>query len=126
MTAAIQTLTAHQLLAAQQEIFNATKLCEAQLLALRATSLPIMEKWQRLLALILPIQFEAIASLGLARDQPSLMAFNEQIIKASERDRALADLAKQRWLFIFEKAFGLTEFSHVSLDKVRALMADMV
>lgn len=119
-------LSVEQLYAIQTEIFDLLKAKESSLTAIQGTSLPLMEKWQGFLQLILPIQLEALKNQGLETNQLELSRFNEQYMRLSAEYPTLFELNKQKWLFLFEKAFGVTEFKEISLEKAQSLMADIV
>lgn len=120
------TLTAQQVREAQVAIVEQLKGRQAQLEAIRASSSSIVEKWQKLLLVILPIQLRVIKSYGFQDTQEALSNFLGQFMQHVENDPSLAALNKQKWHFIFEKAFGVTEWKEVSIEEARSLVGDIV
>lgn len=120
------TLTAEQIREAQVAIVEQLKARQAQLEAIRQMNSSIVEKWQRLLLIILPIQLRVIKSYGFQDTQEALSNFLEQFMQHAENDPSLAELNKKKWLFMFEKAFGVTELKEISIEEARSLVRDIV
>jgi hypothetical protein len=118
-------LTAEQLRAAQTEIFDNLKGRQAQLEQIRGLNIPLMEKWARFLIIILPIQLRVIKALGFDDNQAALSNFNEQFIRQAEEDPSLRELNNQKWKFLLEKAFGVTEFKELSLEEARTMIEEI-
>jgi len=118
-------LTSEQLRAAQTEIFDTLKGRQAQLEQIRGLTIPLMEKWARFLIVILPIQLRVIKALGFGDNQAALANFNEQYMRASEEDLSLRMLNSNKWKFLLEKAFGVTEFKEMTLEEARNLIEDI-
>lgn len=118
-------LTLEQLRAAQTEIFDALKKRQAQLEQINELAVPLMEKWARFLMIVLPIQLRTIRSLGFEDNQAALSSFNEQYMQYAAEDVSLHDLNQQKWMFLLEKAFGVTDFKEISLEEARSLIEDI-
>jgi hypothetical protein len=114
------------LLQAQQNIFNVLKTQKAALEAVRASKLPLVNKWQIFLSIILPIQIEVLRNLDLGSDQLALAHFNEQYLLHSLQDDRLRELNAQKWAFLLDEAFGLKELREISLEQARSLAQDIV
>jgi len=121
----MKTFQASDLFQAQEQIFSSLKDEESKLEAIQNSGEPLVNKWQKFLEVILPIQIEAIKNLGYGSDQAALANFNEQFIKASAQDPALRELNEQKWIFLLEKAFGLQEQKPISLEQARSLIGDI-
>jgi hypothetical protein len=121
---AIQTM--EQLYTIQAEIFEQLKSHEADLNAIREAKGTLIEKWQQFLQVILPIQLQVLKKYGLDDNQRALSQFNEQYMHSSAQYPALFELNRQKWLFLFDKAFGVTDFKEISLEKVQSLIIDIV
>lgn len=119
-------LTGDQLRAIQEEILDKLKVRQAQLETIQALNLPIVEKWQRLLLILLPIQLRVIKASGFQNEQEALISFGEQYMEQASNDSSLWELNKQKWLFIFDKAFGVFEFKEITIEEARNLVSDIV
>lgn len=114
------------LLQAQQNILTRLKAQVADLQAIKASELPLVNKWQILLSVILPIQLEVIKDLGLGDDQLALAHFNQACLEHSLQDEQLHDLNAQKWAFLLDKTFGIKELIEISLEQARLLAQDIV
>ncbi len=119
-------LSTEQLHSMQTAIFDLLKTNEEALTAIQKIPGPLVDKWQRFLQLILPIQLQVLKTYGLDDTQLELSRFNEQYMQHSIENASLFELNKQKWLFLFEKAFGVTEFKETSLQEAQSLIADIV
>lgn len=119
------TLSDEELLNAQTRIFNLIKSNELKLIAIQENRIPLVKKWQQFLQLILPIQLEIIKTYGLEGNQLGLSIFNKQYMERSLENPTLSQLNKQKWLFLFEKTFGATEFKQLSLKETQDLVEDI-
>jgi len=113
------------LIQAQLEIFEALKLEVTRLQEIRSVEKSLIEKWQMFLEIILPIQINVVQKYGFQGDQQGLSSFNEKYLKYSEQENTLWELNEQKWLFLFEHAFGLNEIRKLSLDEATALLKDI-
>lgn len=120
------TLTTEQLREAQTAIVDQLKGRQAQLEAIRKLGDSIVEKWQKFLLVILPIQIRVIRSYGFQDTQDALSNFSGQFMQHAENDPSLAALNKEKWCFVFEKAFGVTEWKEISVEEARSLVGDIV
>lgn len=110
----------------QENVFDRLQARQADLEAIRASSLPLVNKWQIFLSVILPLQLEVIEEFGLGSDQAALAHYNEQYLQQSLHDEALRALNAQKWEYLLQHAFGLEEFQEISLDQARSLAHDIV
>ncbi|GEM_PF-1544766 len=85
----------------------------------------LVEKWQQFVAMILPIQLEVIEEAGFEGNQEGLSYFNELWMEAAAEEKELEDLNKEKWVFLFEKAFGLEEVKEISLTRARSLVKEI-
>ena len=99
---------------------------EAELNAIREAKVALVEKWQQFLQVVLPIQLQVLKAHGLNGTQNALSQFNKQCMHASAQYPALFELNCQKWLFLFDKAFGVTDFKEISLEEAQNLNADIV
>jgi hypothetical protein len=67
-----QQLSIEQLLTIQNEIYNRIQLNQDKLLCINKKSGSLIEKWQELLQVILPIQMEVIKAYNLGGNQLGL------------------------------------------------------
>ena len=114
------------LLNIQNEIFNILKSNEQKLISIQKSNGTLIEKWQQLLHVILPIQLEVIKTYDFGDTQSGLSKFNEEYSHRSTEYASLLELNKQKWLFLFEKTFGITEFREISLQEAQSVIADIV
>jgi hypothetical protein len=112
-----------QLLTIQKESLE--KICSKEE-ALKTLTGSLMEKWQQLLQIVLGAQLEVMKRHGLITDQATLSRFNDAYAQRALTSAALAALNKEKWLFLFDKAFGIREFKELSLAEARRLTADIV
>lgn len=118
-------LSIEMLFDAQTEIFNLLKDHSSKLIEIQNTELSILEKWQQFLRVILPLQIQVIKTYGFSDDQLGLSSFNEQYMKQAITHPYLSELNQQKWLFLFETTFGVTEFKEISLLEAQSLIADI-
>lgn len=117
--------TDEQLLAIQTEIFQQMQEQKSALEAIRVSQQPLVEKWQQFLQIILPIEMMELSSRSARADQAGLSDFHVQYLDRSPHNPALFDLAKRKWLFLYEHAFGVTEFRDFSLEEARRMVAEI-
>lgn len=110
----------------QQTIFDLLKDQEEAFQAIRASDLPLVNKWQIFLSVILPVQLEVIKEFGFGSDQLALAQFNEQYLLQSLQDDRLRELNAQKWEFLLDKTFGLKELQEISLEQAQSLSQDIV
>lgn len=120
-----QQLTDEQLFAAQIEIFQQLMMQESSLQAIRLSNRPLVEKWQQFLQIVLPVQTRVVQTYSLSSDQSGISHFHQQYMQRAAQNTALFDLNKRKWLFLFEHAFGVTEYKDISLEEARVFLADI-
>lgn len=109
----------------QNKIFKKVRLNEQALLKIKNNSFSLLEKWQQFLQIIFPLQLSVIKNYGFEETQSGLSHFNEIYAQQSINSFDLKQLNKQKWLFILEKAFGVTEFKEISLQSAQKLIIDI-
>jgi hypothetical protein len=62
----------------QNEIYNKIQLAEIRLIRIKERPITLMEKWQELLQVILPIQIDVIKTHNFEGNQAGLSKFNEE------------------------------------------------
>lgn len=115
----------NQLISIQNEIYRQIKLNEHKLLKIKEKTCSLMEKWQDLLQVILPIQMDAIKAYSLGDGQAGLSKFNEAYAHAALDSSTLRELNTKKWLLIFDKAFGMTEYREISLGQAQSLIKEI-
>jgi len=120
-----QRLSIEQLLIIQNEIYNRIQLNKHKLLCIKKKSGSLIEKWQELLQVILPIQLDVIKAYNVGDNQLGLSKFNEEYVHCSLESTALCKLNALKWLFIFDNAFGITEFKEISLQEAQSLIEEI-
>lgn len=118
-------LSIDQLFTIQDEIYNQIQLNECRLLLIKEKSGSLIEKWQELLQVILPIQMEVIKPYNLGGYQLGLSKFNEEYSRCALDSAVLCELNTKKWLFVFDKAFGITEFKEISLQEAQSLIGEI-
>ena len=113
------------IISAQNKIMELLKAKEPDLIKIRESDQSIAIRWQAFIGVVLPTQLQAIKGLGFAEDQLGLMEFNRQVIQASAEDRELEKINCDKWDFLLEKAFGVTEAPRIDLKTARALVTDI-
>ncbi|HEY2810820.1 MAG TPA: hypothetical protein VGJ00_05485 [Rhabdochlamydiaceae bacterium] len=116
-------LSFEQLFQIQNEIFQKIQDDEEKLTAIRTSPASLMEKWQQLLHVILPIQLEAIRPYHLGESQTGLVRFYQEYTQCAARFPALVEFNKEKWLFVFDKAFGITEFKEIPLESAQSMIS---
>ncbi len=119
------SLSIEQLLTIQNEIYNKIQLNEDNLRLIKDKSGSLIEKWQELLQVILPIQMDVIKAYNLGDNQSGLSKFNEEYTRRSSESVALSKLNTEKWLFIFDKTFDITEFKEISLQEAQNLIEEI-
>lgn len=119
-------LDREQLLQAQKQIMRHLVVASAELEKIQTLEGTILEKWQHMIGIVLPIQYDAVAELGLPKNQNGLTSFNEQLMTACLEDVELAAQNGKKWDFIFRTAFDLKEVTELTLDKAQSLIRDIV
>lgn len=120
-----QRLSTEQLLNIQNEIYNKIQFNEYKLLLIKEKSGSLVEKWQELLQVVLPIQMDVIKAYTLGNNQLGLSKFNEEYSRCSLKATALFELNIQKWLFVFDRTFGITEFKEISLQEAQSLIQEI-
>lgn len=65
-----------QLITAQKHILDRVKAQEQTFKALRIEHISLIEKWQKFLGIILPIQLDTLRTLGFGTEQADLSIYN--------------------------------------------------
>ena len=119
------SLSIEQLLTIQNEIYNKIQFNEDNLRLIKDKSGSLIEKWQELLQVILPIQMDVIKAYNLGDNQSGLSKFNEEYTRGLSESVALSKLNTEKWLFIFDKTFDITEFKEISLQEAQNLIEEI-
>jgi hypothetical protein len=117
---ASHALSTEQLLAIQNAIYANIQLHTSELHLIREKPCSLVEKWQELLQVILPIQLDA-----LQQTQLNLSKFNEEYSRCALTSTVLRNVNAQKWLYIFAEAFGITEFKEISLQEAQGLITEI-
>jgi hypothetical protein len=115
-----------QLLTIQKETLAKLRALQDALAALRNHPGSLVEKWQQLLQIVLGAQLDVMKRHDLITDQTTLSRFNDAYAQRAQDSAELATLNKEKWLFVFDKVFGIREFKELSLSDARLLIADIV
>lgn len=119
-------LTAKELLEAQQQIFLHLQEKEKELESIQHSRSTLIVRWQKLLEILLGAQCSVIQKFGFAGNQNGLSQFNDQWVIAAATNPSLREANEKKWLYIFEKAFGLKgKLRSISLPEARDLMKDI-
>lgn len=115
------------LIRAQQKIIEAVKQKDSQLNEIKNSSEPIVNRWQQLLDILLPIQLEVATECGFKNDQLGLMEFNKLLMEKQIIHPILSSLNEQKWDYIFNMGFGITNTNapKFSLEQAQNLINDM-
>lgn len=118
-------LSREGLILAQKEIV--VRLIEARVRLTEVLQLKgsILEKWQHMIGIVLPIQCKVIQKLGFPEGQLGLAQFNKQLITLSKNDPELAALNEEKWRVVFQSAFNLSESRTISLKEARKLIDEI-
>ncbi len=109
----------------QEEILDQLKSKEAQLSMIRDSKEPIGVRWQALIGVVIPIQIETIAKHGFSPDQQGLSDFNKQLMKFNLDHKVLRKLNEKKWDYLIDKAFGLSQFRSVPLEKIQKVIVQI-
>ncbi|MGD9591614.1 MAG: hypothetical protein AB7V32_03745 [Candidatus Berkiella sp.] len=109
----------------QQTVFDALKAKQDVLAKIKAAQYPLIVKWQMLLSVLLPIQFENIKKMGFTNEQSALVDYNTQLMMYQQNDQKLKDLNNAKWQYIFEQAFDIKEVQTISQEQAIALIKDI-
>jgi len=109
----------------QREIVTLLKQKEEDLLKIRESEDPLIEKWQRFLGVILPIQIMVIRKHGYAGNQKGLAEYNQWLSEESAKDPALKKVNDDKWLYLFQTAFGFSEIKSISLEEAQKMTREI-
>lgn len=115
-----------QLAAIQKENIEKIRSMEEALIAIRMSPDTLMDKWQQLLQILLSVQLETMKNQGFVVDQASFGRFDAIYTQRSKENKLLAELNREKWLFLFNKAFGIHELKEISLQEAQNLIAAIV
>lgn len=109
----------------QQTVLEKLKAKQDVLAKIKAAQYPLIVKWQMLLSVLLPIQFEEVKKLGFTNEQSALIDFNGQLMHYQQTDQKLKALSDAKWNYIFEQAFDIKEIQAVTQEQALALIKDI-
>ncbi len=109
----------------QEQIFSCLKQEKSKFEAIQKSAIPLVNKWQKFLEVVLPIQIKAVQESGFGGDQAALAHFNDRFLEESVRDPALRELNEKKWIYLFETAFGFKEQKKLSLEQARDLIQEI-
>ena len=92
---------------------------------IKASTDPISSKWQKFIELIIPIQFSEIRKLMYPGNQDGLSKFNIDVMEASKTNSKLNELNLEKWKFLLENAFGVTEYKQISLERAQQMIKEI-
>jgi hypothetical protein len=113
------------LIEALNEICLLLKNQESQLAEIRNSDGSLIEKWQKFLSVILPIQIMVIHKHGYAASQKGLSEFNQLLMQEAKENAELKKLNDDKWIYLFRTAFGLTELKVISLEDAQQMTKDI-
>lgn len=118
-------LTYQQILDSQHAILADLLEHRGPLEAIRVSGDTLIEKWQALLAIVIPAQIRVATTYGFEGDQAGLSAFNEQLMAHTENDQALQRVNRQKWELLLQHAFGTQQLKPLSLDQAQNLTEEI-
>lgn len=114
-----------EMIETQNEILGLLKQKEEDLIKIRESEDPLIEKWQRFLGVILPIQIMVIRKHGYVGNQKGLAEYNQRLIAEADREPVLKKLNNNKWAYLFEKTFGLSEVRVISLEDAQKMTREI-
>lgn len=114
-----------EMMEAQKEILVLLKQKEETLLEIRGSQDSLIEKWQRFLGVILPIQIMVIRKHGYPGNQKGLAEFNQKLMSEATQNPELENINREKWLYLFDKAFGLNEVKTLTLEQAQNLTREI-
>ena len=114
-----------EMIEAQQEMLVLLKEKEENLVQIHQAKDSLIEKWQRFLGVILPVQIMVIRKHGYAGNQKGLSEFNERLMNELGSDPELKKINDAKWVFLFEKTFGMSEVKTMTLEEAQNLTRDI-
>ncbi len=109
----------------QQNVIDKLKSKQDVFAKIKGAQYPLIVKWQMLLSVLLPIQFEEVKKLGFTNEQSALIDFNAQLMQHQQTDQKLKALNDEKWHYIFEQAFEIKEIQNVTQEQALALIQDI-
>lgn len=109
----------------QQKVLDDLKAKQDTFEKIKKAEYPLIVKWQMMISVLLPVQFEHIKNLGFKNDQTALIEFNSQLMNYQQHDQKLKDLNDAKWNFIFEHAFNMSTVQKISQEEAVALVKDI-
>jgi len=114
-----------QLVDIYQEIFTLLKQKEEIFEKIKNAEGSLIEKWQRFLTVMLPMQMAILRRYDYPCNQKGLADFQKQVSASIETDANLKKVHEEMWLYLLGKTFGVTKLEELSLDKVRTIIKDL-
>ncbi len=109
----------------QQKVLDELKAKQETLAKIKAIDYPLIVKWQMMLGVLLPIQFEQVKKLGFTNEQTALIEFNAQLMHYQHTDEKIKALNAEKWNYIFEQAFDMKTVQSMSQAQALALIKDI-
>lgn len=96
------------------------KVYEAEFHKLRDSNAAWIKRWGGAIDILMPTMIEAAKQC--LPDQPVwLLSFNEHLNKHKAEDAELKALDDQKWAYVMEHGFGITDIPDISLDLAREM-----
>ncbi|MBS0285810.1 MAG: hypothetical protein JSR17_00420 [Proteobacteria bacterium] len=121
----MNTLSIEKLYESQQTLLDMLKTKQDVFAKIKTVNYPLIVKWQMMLGVLLPIQFEILKKIGFTNEQTALIEYNAQLMQTQKDDQKLRELNEAKWNYIFEQAFDITSVQKISQEQALALIKDI-
>lgn len=121
----INALSIDKFYESQQTLLDMLKSKQDVFEKIKTVNYPLIVKWQMMLGVLLPIQFEIIKKLGFISEQTALIEYNSQLMQYQKDDQKLRELNEAKWNYIFEQAFDIKTVQNISKEEALDLIKDI-
>lgn len=118
-------MKAEELINAQQNLQQVLNAKIDELHKIKESNDSISSKWQKFIELIIPIQFSEIRKLLYSGNQDGFSKFSIDVMQASKANAKLKELNEEKWKFLLENAFGISEYKEVTLEKAQQMIKEI-
>lgn len=118
-------MKAEDLITAQENIREILNKKLDELHQIKESNDPISSRWQKFIEIIIPIQFSEIRKLLYPGNQDGFSKFNIDVMEAAKTNSKLHELNVEKWTFLLESAFGISEYKQISLEKAQQMIKEI-
>ena len=103
---------------------DAIKEYETHLLELRESKASLTKRWGAMIDIFMPLQMQ-IAKNYLPDEPVWVLSFNQHLNECKASDPSVKRLDEEKWAYLLETSFGITDIPAISLEKAQAMARDI-